>query len=80
MLEFLPDNVKEALKHVNLNRVYEIRLRAGKPVTLNYEGKYRYLGAYGPKIASAAGAFRRRRSPKRYFRRGGFPSIPWKNS
>lgn len=48
MLEFLPDNVKEALKHVNLNRVYEIRLRAGKPVTLNYEGKYRYLGAYGP--------------------------------
>ena len=47
MLEFLPDNIKEALRHVNLNRVYEIRLRAGRPVTVNYEGKYRCLGAYG---------------------------------
>ncbi len=47
MLEFLPDNIKEALRHVNLNRVYEIRLRAGCPVTVNYEGKYRCLGAYG---------------------------------
>ncbi len=47
MLEFLPDNIKEALRHVNLNRVYEIRLRAGRPVTVNYEGRYRYLGFYG---------------------------------
>lgn len=47
MLEFLPENIKAALRHVNLNRLYEIRLRAGKPVAVNYEGKYRYLGACG---------------------------------
>ena len=55
MLEFLPDNIKAALRHLNLNRLYEIRLRAGKPVTINYEGKYRYLSACGvtDKVSSA---------------------------
>ena len=47
MLEFLPQNVKDGLAKVNLNYLYEIRLRAEKPVTVNYQGKYRYLGAYG---------------------------------
>lgn len=47
MLEFLPESVKAALAHINLNLLYEIRLRAGKPITVNYGGKYRYLGAYG---------------------------------
>lgn len=55
MLEFLPDNIKNALRHVNLNRLYEIRLRAGKPVTVNYGGEYRFLSACGmtDKIDSA---------------------------
>lgn len=47
MLEFLPQNVKDGLRRVNMDRVYEIRLRADKPTTVNYAGRYRYLGEYG---------------------------------
>lgn len=47
MLEFLPQNVKDALSHVNLRDVYEIRLRAEKPTRINFRGKYVYLGHYG---------------------------------
>ena len=47
MLEFLPQNVREAIRLLNARKLYEIRLRAGKPVTVNFAGEYRYLGAYG---------------------------------
>ena len=47
MLEFLPQNVKNGLRRLNVERVYEIRLRADKPTTINYAGQYRYLGEYG---------------------------------
>ena len=47
MLEFLPQKINNALKRVNLQKVYEIRIRANQPITLNYEGMYRYLSAYG---------------------------------
>lgn len=47
MLEFLPREVQEALNRVNENCIYEIRMRAGKPVTVNFGGEYRYLGLYG---------------------------------
>ena len=47
MLEFLPQKIKNALKRVNLQNVYEIRIRANQPITLNYEGTYRYLSNYG---------------------------------
>ena len=47
MLEFLPQNVKNGLRRLNVERVYEIRLRADKPTTVNYAGQYRYLGEYG---------------------------------
>lgn len=47
MLDFLPQNVKESVKRLNLKCLYEIRIRAGKPITVNYQGKYRYLGAFG---------------------------------
>lgn len=47
MLDFLPQNVKEGISRVNLKDVYEIRIRAEKPVTVNYLGVYRYLSAYG---------------------------------
>lgn len=47
MLEFLPENVKDGLKNVNLHDVYEIRLRADKPTRINCKGKYVYLGHYG---------------------------------
>ena len=47
MLEFLPQNVKRGLSHLNIKEVYELRLRADKPVRINYRGKYVYLGEFG---------------------------------
>lgn len=47
MLEFLPKRIKDGLSHVNVQYVYELRLRVEKPVTINYMGVYRYLGEYG---------------------------------
>ncbi len=47
MLEFLPEQVKDALSHVNIKFVYELRLRANQPTTVNYQGVYRYLGDFG---------------------------------
>lgn len=47
MLEFLPENIKNGLNHINLRYVYEIRLRMDKPITVNFDGKYRYLSEYG---------------------------------
>ena len=47
MLEFLPQNVKRGLSHLNIKEVYELRLRADKPVRINYRGKYVCLGEFG---------------------------------
>ena len=47
MLEFLTDNLKNGLKSLNINLLYEIRVRAGQPTTVNYAGKYNYLGEKG---------------------------------
>ena len=47
MLEFLPIKVKEALAYLNIKFLYEIRLRADKPILVNYNGEYRYLSSYG---------------------------------
>ncbi len=47
MLEFLPPRIKEAVMHLNLQYLYEIRLRAGKPTRVNYQGEYRYLSGFG---------------------------------
>lgn len=47
MLEFLPQTVKEGISHINLRYLYEIRIRTGKPVTVNYQGKYCFLGEFG---------------------------------
>ncbi len=47
MFSFLPQNVQDALKHINAKYLYEIRLRAENPVCVNYGGKYRFLSLYG---------------------------------
>ena len=47
MLDFLTDRLRAALRNVNGNAVYELRVRAGKPVVVNYGGRYTYLGAAG---------------------------------
>jgi len=47
MLDFLPENVKEALTHLNVKYVYEIRLRANAPTRINYRGEFLCLTAFG---------------------------------
>lgn len=47
MLDFLPQMLKNALTNLNINNVYELRLRVEQPVKINYKGKYRYLSQYG---------------------------------
>ncbi len=47
MLDFLPIEIQDGLSHVNSNYVYEIRLRVDKPTTVNYKGRYQFLGVYG---------------------------------
>jgi stage III sporulation protein AA len=47
MLEFLPKKLIDALKYLNMKYVYELRLRADKPVFINYKGNYTYLSRFG---------------------------------
>ena len=47
MLEFLTEELRAALMHVNINLVYELRVRAGKPALVNYKGNYALLGRRG---------------------------------
>ena len=47
MLEFLTENIKNAINQLNRNQLFEIRIRAGQPTTVNYAGNYRYLGEKG---------------------------------
>ena len=47
MLSFLPDNIKRLLDSVDVNKVYEIRIREKRPIVINYKGKYVYLSNLG---------------------------------
>ena len=47
MLEFLTDELRAALRNTNMRFVYELRIRAGKPVAVNYKGAYSFLGKSG---------------------------------
>ncbi|MGN1234578.1 MAG: ATPase, T2SS/T4P/T4SS family [Christensenellaceae bacterium] len=47
MFEFLPERYRLALSYCNLNKLYEIRIRSELPVTVNYDGVYRYLTPFG---------------------------------
>ena len=45
----MPDNIGEAIgKRLKYDKVYELRLRLGKPVLVNYCGRYAHLTADGP--------------------------------
>lgn len=52
MLEFLPPRIAFAVRHINLNRLYELRLRADKPLRANIGGEYCYLGERGAAISA----------------------------
>ncbi len=47
MLSFLAPRLRAAVNYVNLNRLYEIRVRADKPLRINYGGSFCYLGEHG---------------------------------
>ena len=47
MLDFLPQHVKDALKYLNEQCVFELRIRLNRPIMVNCQGKYRYLGEFG---------------------------------
>ena len=47
MLDFLPPRIREALQYINANFLYELRMRADKPLLANLGGDFRYLGACG---------------------------------
>ena len=50
MLEFLPPRILDAVRHVNLNSLYELRIRADKPLRANVGGEYCYLGDRGTSV------------------------------
>ncbi len=45
--KILPKQIAQGLTKVDFERLYEIRLRAGLPATVNVGGKYYYLGETG---------------------------------
>lgn len=45
--KILPNKISQALTKVEFERLYEIRLRAGLPATVNVDGKYYFLGEMG---------------------------------
>ena len=47
MLDFLPPRLYDAVRHVNLMRLYELRVRADKPLRANLGGSFCYLGERG---------------------------------
>ena len=47
MLSFLPKNIQTALNKLKFEYLYEIRLRANQPISVNYHGKYQYLSSIG---------------------------------
>ncbi len=47
MLDFLPKRLKDAVRHVNLRRLYELRVRAEKPLRANIDGAFVFLGETG---------------------------------
>lgn len=47
MLEFLSPRLKNALRTVNANFLYELRIRTDKPFRINLGGKFYYLGENG---------------------------------
>lgn len=54
MLEFLPPRIAAAVRHVNKNLLYELRIRADKPLSVNLGGKYLFLGEQGEASAENA--------------------------
>ncbi len=53
--DFMPSVIKSALKNLDLDNLYEIRLRVDFPIKINYAGKITYLSSRGPSIILSQG-------------------------
>ncbi len=47
MFDFLPCRISDCLNNLNYNLVYEIRIRADKPLVVNLGGEFKFLGTNG---------------------------------
>ncbi len=47
MFSIFPDEIKKAFSNIDINKIYEIRLRINKPIMLNQLGKMCYLSYKG---------------------------------
>ena len=47
MLDFLPEHIKQSVLALNIQYLYELRIRANGPIIANFCGEYQYLGQYG---------------------------------
>ena len=47
MLEYLNEEIKNALNYIRFDLLYEIRIRVNFPVKVKYDGVYRYLSRVG---------------------------------
>ena len=47
MLDFLPERFLDAIRKINQNKLYELRLRVGMPTMLRMGEAYTYLSEYG---------------------------------
>lgn len=56
MLDFLAPRLAACVRHINLQTLYELRVRAGKPLRANIGGVFRFLGEAGI-VSSANEAF-----------------------
>lgn len=46
-LDFLPREILSALEYADINKIFDIRLRKGYPVTVNYYGSKKFLNVKG---------------------------------
>jgi stage III sporulation protein AA len=46
-LNFLPQEIKNAIAHININFLSEIRIRKGQAVIIEYCGEYKYINSCG---------------------------------
>lgn len=53
MLEFLPPRILDAVRHINTDTIYELRVRVDKPLCANVAGKFTYLSARGASVLSS---------------------------
>ena len=47
MLDFLTENIKRCLKQLDIQKVFELRIRRDMPIRVNYNGSYYYLTENG---------------------------------